>query len=448
MAEEVVSHRGLEFRRSGAMGRAPATLADKQPVPPAATLADKQPVPPVAALALAVLALHLAVLPAPAAPPEPFFDARKHQTEYAGPGREAAEPAEVTDVPIGYFGPSDPEHPEGGDLWCAAQLALDEANRQGGYRKKPFRLVAGWSDSPWTAGAAHVTRMVYKESVWAVVGGIDGATTHLAEQVVAKARLPLLSPASTDRSANLANVAWMYSCLPGDHVQAPVLAEAIAARLGRKPLVVVSAADHDARQVVEKTEQALARRQMVPSYRFVFQQPEKDLGELTARVLQAKAAGVMVAGSAADSARLVTALRSAGFEGPIFGGASLGRRRFVAEAKAAAEGVLFPLLDDPRSDDPAGAARAARFRETFRKRFQREPDYAAGCTYDSIGLLVAAIRKAGLNRARIGDAVRQLSPWEGVAGTIRWDTLGSNARPVRLGTIQGGRVVPADRSSD
>jgi ABC-type branched-subunit amino acid transport system substrate-binding protein len=393
----------------------------------------------------AFAALHLAaVWPAPADQPEPFFDARKRQTEYAGPGREIPQPADVADVPIGYFGPNAPNHPEGGDLWCAAQMAIDQANREGGYRGKPFRLVPGWSDSPWTAGAAHVTRMVYQDKVWAVLGGIDGATTHLAEQVVAKARLPLLSAASTDRTANSANVAWMYSCLPGDHVQAPVLAEAIAARLGRNPLVVVSCADHDARQVVEKIQQALGARQMVPAYRFVCERPEKDLGELTARVIQTKAAGVLVAGSAGDSARLVAGLRSAGFEGLLFGGATFGRRRFVEEARDAAEGVLFPLLDDPPSEavNPTAAARARRFRDDFRKQFGRSPDYAAACTYDSIALLVAAVRKAGLNRARIGDALRQLSPWQGVAGTIRWDTLGSNARPIRLGTIRDGRVVP------
>ena len=400
--------------------------------------------PPFAALLIAAcVAFQLGTGSPPGhAAEQPFFDARKHQTEYAGPDRDVPEPADFQDVPIGYFGPSDPAHAEGGDMWSAARMAVEEANREGGYRGKPFRLVPGWSDSPWTAGAVHVTRMVYKEQVWAVLGGIDGATTHLAEQVVAKARLPLLSPASTDRSANLANIAWMYSCLPGDHLQAAVLAGAIAERIAKKPLVVVSAADHDARQVVIELERALARRQMVPAFRYVWQ-PPKDLGELPDRVARSKAAAVVVAASAADSARLVAALRAAGYRGLIFGGATFGRRRFLDQSQASAEGVLFPLLDDPPADDPLAAARAAKFRETFRKRCHCEPDYAAACTYDSVGLLVAAIRKAGLNRARIGDAVKELSGYEGVAGTIRWDTLGSNSRPVRLGTIQAGRIRPA-----
>ena len=59
-------------------------------------------------------------------------------------------------------------------------------------------------------------------------------------------------------------------------------------------------------------------------------------------------------------------------------------------------------------------------------------------------LLVAAVREAGLNRARIRDAVRELSPWHGITGVIDWDPLGQNQRPVRLGMIRDGRVVPME----
>ena len=81
------------------------------------------------------------------------------------------------------------------------------------------------------------------------------------------------------------------------------------------------------------------------------------------------------------------------------------------------------------------------FERTFRERAGRPPDYAAAHTYDSVRLLIEAIRRAGLNRVRIREAVSQISPWTGVAGVVAWDSLGSNTRPVRLGTIRRGRVV-------
>ena len=112
----------------------------------------------------------------------------------------------------------------------------------------------------------------------------------------------------------------------------------------------------------------------------------------------------------------------------------MGRRQFLAAAGPAAEGVLLPLLCEP-------AAVPASFRLEFENRYQVSPDYAAASTYDALNLLIAAIRRGGLNRAKIADALGELSPYQGVTGTIAWDKLGSNTRPVVLGTIRAGQVV-------
>ena len=372
--------------------------------------------------------------------PQPFFRLREQYTEYAGPGREDPSPDEVDQIRIGYFGPADPAHPEGGQMWLAARLAVEEANREGGYRGKPFRLVPAWSENPWGTGVAQVVRMVYTERVWAIVGGIDGPSTHLAEQVVAKARLPLLSPASTDKTVNLANVPWTFSLLPGDHLQAPVVAEAISSRVGREPFVLVSAVDHDSQLFAVELAKCFARRRMAPRYHFKCDRAPGDVAGLLSRITTAKPSAVVLVAGADQSARLVTALGEGGFAGPVFGGPWMGRRKFSEQSGDAAEGVLFPLLYDRRKASEEEASKE--FLEAFESRSGRSPDYAAAHTYDAVRLLVAAIRKAGLNRARIRDAIQELSPFTGVTGSVKWDPLGSNTRSVPLGTIHDGRVVP------
>ena len=121
----------------------------------------------------------------------------------------------------------------------------------------------------------------------------------------------------------------------------------------------------------------------------------------------------------------------------------MGKRSFLEQAAEAAEGAVFPLLYTHGKESES-------FDEKFTARFGKQPDYLAAHTYDAVNLLVAAIRKAGLNRARIHDAVRSLSPWQGVTGEIRRDPLGSNSRLVHLGTIRNGRVqaLLLEKSSD
>ena len=114
-------------------------------------------------------------------------------------------PSDIKEVLVGYFGPTDPCTPQGIEMWFTTSLAVDQANLAGGYRGLPFRLVPGWSENPWGSGVKQVVRMAYVDKVWAIIGGIDGPSTHLAEQVVAKARLALVSPTNADRTANLAS---------------------------------------------------------------------------------------------------------------------------------------------------------------------------------------------------------------------------------------------------
>ena len=89
-------------------------------------------------------ALALAASPAPrglarqAAAPAPYRQVRSSsRSTSAGPGREEPEP-DVAEVVLGWFGPGDPDHPDFGELWRGATLALEQENAAGGYRGKPL----------------------------------------------------------------------------------------------------------------------------------------------------------------------------------------------------------------------------------------------------------------------------------------------------------------------
>ncbi len=368
-----------------------------------------------------------------------FFNARKHQTNYAGPGREEAYPANIKEVLIGYFGPGTSSAPEYGDMWSAACLALEQANKAGGYKGLPFRLIPGWSGNPWGTGITKVVRMAYVDRVWAVIGGIDGPSTHLAEQVAAKARLAVLSPASTDKTVNLANVPWIFSCLPSDHLQAPVLAGAIESRVKKKPFLLVSTVDHDSHLFTVELAKSLARRQLVPAYHFEFNPNEKKLEELTEKIVGTNAHALVLIADASNSAQVIRIIREKNFKGLIFGGHCMGRRTFLEQVGQATDDLIFPLLYNPTKS-------SNNFEEKFACSFGHYPDYLAAHTYDAVNLLIAAIHKAGLNRARICDGIKSLSPWQGVTGSLNWDSLGSNTRSIRLGTIRNGCVEPLSKT--
>ncbi len=339
----------------------------------------------------------LAVLAAVCALAQQPYKDRKPPSEYPGPGREEPAPSGLTEVRIGLFGPADAAHPEGGTIWQGASRAVEEANRGGGYKGLPFRLVSRWSDNPWRAGASHVVRLAYDDQVWAIVGGIDGPTTHLAEQVIVKARLALVSPVATDSSVNQAGVPWMFSCSPQDDALAGALAQALA---GEKNLTLITATDHDSRAFTAELKKAIGSRGITTSSHVEFEPGNAEQAAGRA----AGAPAIVLAAGATDAARFLKALRAAGFPGRVYSTPSVARRGSIQDA----EGVIFPY---PLERPPADFA-----------------DYTGAYAYEAVNLVIGAIRKAGLNRVSIYDAIRAAF-------------LAGSAPPVRMATVREGRLI-------
>lgn len=374
--------------------------------------------------------------PIPTGRPEPESVLRERGVEYSGPGREDPLPEGLTEVGICWFGPDDPANPLGGDLWVAASLAIEEANERGGYHGLPYRLIPAWSDDPWGTGVARLARALYEEQVWAIVGGMDGATTHLAEQVAAKARVTVVNPVGTDVGIHLANVSWVFSMPPDD----AAIAEVVAAAAGEGDgTVLVSSTDHDSRALVTAVFAALARSGVTPRLHLNMVPGQTDVSTLVEAANMPSVRNIVIITGPLDAARLVRGLRASGYERRVMGGPGLARRAFVDAAGIAAEGVLVPLLVNP--DAVAGIE----FAEAFRARAGRGPDAAATNTYDAVRIVIRGIGAAGPNRALVREAIAAGGPWDGAGGRVEWDSLGRNVRLARLATIRDGVVVEWDR---
>jgi branched-chain amino acid transport system substrate-binding protein len=364
----------------------------------------------------------------------PYREAGREPLDYRGPGREIDAPA-VDEVVLGWFGPADPEDPGDGEAWRGALLALDELNRHGRHAGRPFRLVPAWSASPWAAGIVEVTRLVYEDEVWALLGATSGASAHLAEQVALKARVSLVSSGSTDATASRGSVPWFFACVPSDARQAPALVDALAAASGGGGFVVAAAAEHDSHAALVEIRRELTTRGLAPTALVEFDPKGPDAIALARRLLDTNPAAVMLVAPALPAGRLVFALREAGFRGALIGTAPLARRAFSRTAGATADGVVVPRLWAP-------SARWDAFVGRYRDRWGEGPDYVAAWSYDALRLAADAVGRAGLNRARIRDALWTLAPWPGATGEVRWDALLRNDAPVGLARWRGGRLEP------
>ncbi len=368
----------------------------------------------------------------------PYLELDKAGAGFYGAGRDLPDPDGLTSVRIGVLGPGKTR--EGLHLRTAVRIALEEANLRGGYRRHspeatsglPYELDFHEDDGPWGVAAKQVVQMAYDDKVWAIIGGLDGTVTHIAELVVSKAWVPVISPSATDSSINYANVPWVFRAAPADSRQAEALL-ACAQLNGYGRLVVLSEVSREAHTGYLRLAESAARRHSTISLHLEYSASNPE--EVVPRLLSIPTDALIIWGNPQPALRLMLALRKAGARAPILGSSDLATAEI--EAKGADLGkVIVSALCNLGDRSPEMNA----FRSKFEKTTGEAPSAIALYSYDVAKVVVAAIEKGGLNRARIRDRLSETS-YAGLTGKIAFNMLGGNdAEPVLL-QLQGNRWV-------
>jgi ABC-type branched-subunit amino acid transport system substrate-binding protein len=361
--------------------------------------------------------------------------------------RPDGDASKLDDIAIGFMAPveNNPESIFGVPMLHGAQLALEEANTRGGYHGKPYALKVHNESALWGASSTELVKMLFNENCWAMLGCVDGQNCHIALRVSLKLEVPILNVGTTDPTVTETRIQWLMHDFIDDRQQGYTLADYVFKTLKLKRLGVIRTQTRYARLGVAKFNDEARRMGRQPILEVKFERGDKDFSRQLAMLKNAKLEGVIIWGEAAEAGLILKQMRAMGMNQPVFGGSRLAYPQLLEVAGPAAEGTVVTTTLDPTRRDPKWLA----FRDAYRKRFNEEPiDYSA-YAYDGMSILVAAIERAGLNRGRIMDVLRdyQMKSYDGVAGKALFDHTLNNISPVTMARVKDGRFEywPAPR---
>jgi branched-chain amino acid transport system substrate-binding protein len=379
-----------------------------------------------------------------------------HPNIYSGAGRDVPEPKDVKEVRIGFFGPvaPNPESVFGLRMMHGAQLAVEEANAHGGYGGKPFTLIPhndydNWQaktvygeDRPtdpaiWGSASNETVKMVYDDQDWAIFGSISSESTHIALRVALRAEIPIVNSASTDPTIPETYIPWYFTDLQDDRVQCLTLARHIFTELGMKRVAILRVNSRYGRFGVIKLRDASRRL----GHPIVIEQKylpgDTDFTKQLQVIRSSRADAIVLWADETQAAGILKQMRAAGMKQRVFGAYRTLGPTLLAEAGDAAEGfeAVFPY--DPTRNDP----RWLDFNKRFEARFHEKPEQFASLAYDAMNALLDSICKAGLNRARIHDALANIEEYDGVTGHMIFDPNQKNVAPMYLGTVHNGAIT-------
>lgn len=378
----------------------------------------------------------------------PYVEFFKDRQPFLGTGRETPPPPGLTSVRIGVLAPLDEVSPEaimGRRMLQGAQLAMEEANAAGGYRGLPFELVVRDDVGPWGASSNKFVELT-DEQVWAVLGSIDGQSTHIALRVALKLEVPIVTSGSTDPTLSETRIPWFVRVNADDRQNSYALAAYVFNDLGLRRVAMLRANSRYGRVGVAEFKDAARRLQKPLLLELRWGPGDRDFAAQLGRIEAAGADAVVLWGDAEDMAAVVRQMRELGLDQPVFGPDRMAAPEFVRAVGQAGAGVVAVDLWHPGRNDPALRA----FTQRYQERFRQEPDAIAAHAYDGMRLIVDAVRAAGLNRVLIRDALSGLEEYQGVTGRIPFDATLNDVGAVYLARFDDGafRYFAESRNGD
>jgi len=339
---------------------------------------------------------------------------------------ESYDLTDLTEIRFGFFFPDNLESPKSRAMLNGATLAILLANQAGGYHGIPYRLIHRWANEPWNSGSKEIIKLVYQDQVWAIFGSVDGESSHVAQQIVTKTWLPLLSPISSDPTLTHIRIPWIFRLPPDDQVQAEILFKQGILPLSIQRIGLITSTDHDGRVASFELREALKNGELNPVFHFQISPQNVNYQEIALHTASYEPEGIVLRLPIRQVLEILPHLQENNLSCPLFLPWIPGLQE--KKLKRLYRGKIVTI--QPFSISEENSAYTT-FHELYLQQYGLLPDPSAAYTFDAVNIVIQALLSSGLNRANLRDAIARLNTYQGVTGSVIWDNGGGNlALPV------------------
>lgn len=308
-----------------------------------------------------------------------------------------------------------PQSPFGEAAHRGVQMAVDEANAQGGVTGRKIRLVSYDDRGEPSEAARLVERLATSDGALAVIGEVATALSLAAAPVAQRLKVPMISPGSTH--PNVTKVGdYVFRVCFTDPFQGAAMARFALNNLKLKKAAVLfdegteyskGLAEHFMREYAAGGGRVLAKG----SYASGAQEFRKELAPL----LAVKPEALFLPGYFTEAGPLARQARNMGFKGVFLGGDGWEGERLRESGGKAIVGAYFTNHFSPEDQNPEASGFVAR----FKARYSEVPGSISAIGYDAARVALDAIRRAPkLTPAAVRETLATTRNFPGVSGII------------------------------
>jgi branched-chain amino acid transport system substrate-binding protein len=320
---------------------------------------------------------------------------------------------------------------------AGARIALDRVNKSGGVLGKRVELVTEDDQTTNPGVVLAFSKLAAQPDIVAFLGPIYSTQTHAIEPDVRKTGKPVCF-GGTDPALTKMGNPWLIRFRPNDNYSARVIASYGVATLGKKNWAIVHSTDAFGVSGFKAVSAALDKlgAKIAIDQGFPNQSPD-----FTPVALAIKSSGADIIGSymgfASDHAIFARQLQEVGVTLPWIGSAGIVGADSVKLGGPALWGT-YGVADYAVESSPE----AKEFAKLYSAVVNVPPDQSSAWTYDAIGVLSAAINKAGsTDPDKIRAVVLSTKGYKGAEGEYNFNEFGDGLHGYNIVRNENGVIV-------
>jgi branched-chain amino acid transport system substrate-binding protein len=312
------------------------------------------------------------------------------------------------------------------------ELQLEAINAAGGLLGRPVKVVYRDHENVPDKAVTNVREMIERDGVVAFVGESSSGTVLAAGPVIGAAGLPWVISVATNTSITQRpenKTALRVS--PFDGLQAPYAIKAALKRYKKVALLTDTSGYGQGGHTDLLA--ALKAANVTAVADETYKVGEPNMTAQLSRIRDAGAEAIVLWSLGPDAAQIRRNMRTMNFELPTIGGWGLENTSFIKLAGKFSEGTWIVSVDPLNKKTPA----VEKYRAAYDKKYgltKMEYPSAVALSYDAMGLLAAAIRKAGTTeKTALIEALHKVDydgviknyrqPWNGSREALTVDDL-------------------------
>lgn len=321
-----------------------------------------------------------------------------------------------------------------------AQLAVDQANADGGILGRKVKLLAEDDQANPSESVKVTQRLVSEDKIDAWIGTLKSSDTMTDIGITAKQDIPSLIPVGVADNVTKQGFKNAFRNVANNTMQITAMVNYVLNEQSDKKKIAIIAENTDyGRGIVNTFSKLFSKDGKSVTNKEYYNVGQKDFNDQLTKIKAKNPDGIVIAGLVAEGSLIAKQARSLGMNQQLYSFGGFMGKQPMELGGSAVNGLIHTDYFVPTAKDEL----TQKFVKDFDEKYGSIPDsYYSAATYDAVNLYLDAVKEAkSTDPKKVNKTLAGFKNKHTVMGDITFDKEGQASAKVWISQIKDGKQV-------